>query len=96
LEASKETYDLVVFDSPPVMAVSDGMMLAALCDGVIFVVRAGYAPAAVTRRATRHIEQVRGHIIGMVLNRVDLRKADAEHDRYGPKYYRTKPAKDVA
>jgi capsular exopolysaccharide synthesis family protein len=77
-------WDLVIYDTPPVITVSDTIHLAAQCDGVILVVRAGAIPASVLRRAVRQIQQVRGRVLGVLLNRVDLKSGD--DDSYG--YYR--------
>ncbi len=65
------------------IAVSDGVSLAAQCDGVILVVRVGAIPQAVVRRAVEQIETVKGRILGVLLNRVDLRR-----DGYYSEYYR--------
>ena len=83
LEGAHSDFDLLVLDSPPVIAVSDGVSLAAQCDGVILVVRVGAIPQAVVRRAVEQIETVKGRILGVLLNRVDLRR-----DGYYSEYYR--------
>jgi protein-tyrosine kinase len=74
LQAATESFDLVLCDSPPLMAVGDASALAALCDGVVFVIRAGKTPNDVLRRVVDQIESVKGRILGVVLNRVDLRR----------------------
>jgi len=83
LEAARSTYDLVVCDSPPVIAVSDGVALAAQCDGVILVVRVGTVSHDVLRRVAEQIEAVKGKILGVLLNSVDLTR-----DGYYYSYYR--------
>lgn len=83
LEAASSAFDLVVCDSPPVIAVSDGVALAAQCDGVILVVRAGTVSHEVLRRVTEQIEAVKGKILGVLLNSVDLSR-----DGYYYSYYR--------
>jgi len=74
LQAATESFDLVLCDSPPLMAVGDASALAALCDGVVFVIRAGKTPNDVLRRVVDQIESVKGRILGVVLNRVDPRR----------------------
>ena len=74
LHAAAESFDLVLCDSPPLMAVGDASALAALCDGVVFVIRAGKTPNDVLRRVVDQIESVKGRILGVVLNRVDPRR----------------------
>ena len=79
-----ERFDAVVFDSPPVLAVSDACTLASLVDGVLLVVGSGTAPQASLRRAKEQILAVRGRIIGAVVNRFDAGAAG-----YSKRYYDT-------
>jgi len=74
LQAATESFDLVLCDSPPLMAVGDASALAAQCDGVIFVIRVGKTPNDVLRRVVDQIESVKGRILGVVLNRADPRR----------------------
>ena len=74
LQAATESFDLVLCDSPPVMAVSDATALAALCDGVILVIRVGKTPQDLLRRVVEQIEGVKGRILGVLLNRADPRR----------------------
>jgi capsular exopolysaccharide synthesis family protein len=83
LEGALSDFDLVVCDSPPIVSVSDGIALAAQCDGVIVVVKAGAIPHDVVRRGIERIEAVKGRMLGVILNRVDLRR-----DGYYSNYYR--------
>jgi capsular exopolysaccharide synthesis family protein len=83
LDGATADFDLVVCDSPPVIAVADGVALAAQCDGVILIVRAGTVSHDVIRRATEQIQAVKGKILGVLLNDVDL-----DRDGYYYRYYR--------
>jgi len=74
LHAAAEAFDLVLCDSPPLMAVGDAAALAAQCDGVIFVIRVGKTPNDVLRRVVDQIDAVKGRILGVVLNRADPRR----------------------
>lgn len=69
----REQADVVVLDSPPVLAVSDAAVLSTLVDGVVLVMDAGKTriPAAV--QAAERIASVGGVILGVVLNRVKAR-----------------------
>jgi Mrp family chromosome partitioning ATPase len=79
---------MILCDAPPIIPVSDGVALAAVCDGVIFVVRAGLVPAAALRRATEHIRHVRGQILGVLLNQVNLSEGyQTDYYRYYRAYY---------
>ena len=87
---SESPFDLILCDSPPVISVSDGIALAAQCDGVVLVIRAGMLAHDVVRRAAEHIESVKGRILGVVLNSVNLRR-DGYYNyyRYYGRYYGT-------
>ncbi len=83
LEGAAADYDMVICDSPPVIAVSDGVNLSAQCDGVIMTVRVGMVAHEVVRRAIEQIEAVKGRILGVLLNSVNLNR-----DGYYYPYYR--------
>ncbi len=61
-------YDQVIFDGPPVLLVSDALVLASVVDGVVFVCRAKAASRGVVQRGKDQIERVGGRIFGAVLN----------------------------
>ena len=83
LEGARSAFDLVVCDSPPVISVTDGVALAAQCDGVLLVVRSGRIANEVALRAAEQIEAVKGRILGVILNQVDFQR-----DGYYYPYYR--------
>jgi len=93
-EAAGSAFDLVLCDSPPVIAVSDGLALAAQCDGVILTIRVGLVAHDVIRRAVDQIEAVKGKILGVVLNSVDLRRDGYYYSYY--RYYQSYEAGDQA
>lgn len=68
-------YDLVMFDSPPLLAVTDAAILSTCIDGVVLVVSAGSTRAAAIYRATEFLASVGGKVLGMVLNNFDVKKA---------------------
>jgi capsular exopolysaccharide synthesis family protein len=84
--AVSERFDTIVFDSPPVLAVSDACTLAGVVDGVLLVVGSGTAPQAALRRAKEQLLAVRGRIIGAVVNRF---RFDASANGYSKRYYDT-------
>lgn len=86
VEEATQAFELVVLDTPPVLAASDAVALSAQCDGVILVVRAGSVPQEVVRIAVEHIQAVRARLLGILLNRVDTRR-NGSYDYY--RYYRS-------
>ncbi len=71
LDQAGERFDIVLIDSPPVLAVSDACAVASLVDGVLLVVGSGETPQASLRRAKEQVEAARGRILGAVVNRFD-------------------------
>jgi len=73
-------YDRVLFDSPPVAAVTDSLVLGSMMDGVVLVVQAGKTSLMAAQQAKKSLVDVGAKLFGVVLNDVDL-----EHKQYG--YY---------
>ncbi len=67
-------YGFVLVDSPPLLHVADGRILMTLAEGTILVVRGGTTPRELVYRAQAHIGGVGAHLIGVVLNDLDLRR----------------------
>jgi capsular exopolysaccharide synthesis family protein len=65
------SYDRVIIDSPPVLSVSDPLLLAPLVDGVVLIVATGTVTGADAKRAKDQLEQAGGRILGVVMNRFD-------------------------
>lgn len=63
--------DLVIFDSPPVLAVADAAELASLVGGSVLVVNAGSTNKSAAAHARQELERVGGKILGAVLNGFD-------------------------
>jgi capsular exopolysaccharide synthesis family protein len=61
-------YDYVLFDVPPVIPITDPVIVAALCQGIILVVRANVTSTTVVKRVQTLLEPARVPIVGMVLN----------------------------
>jgi succinoglycan biosynthesis transport protein ExoP len=77
IREAMEEYDFVLVDSPPLLNVADGRILITMVEGAILVVKGGATPRELVQRAQLHVSDVRAHLIGVVLNAVDLR-----HDGY--------------
>jgi len=77
LEQLRAEYDMVIFDSPPALAVTDSTVLGASTDGMIIVVRAGETEEAAAQQALEQFRRVHARVAGAVLNGVE-----AKGDRY--------------
>jgi capsular exopolysaccharide synthesis family protein len=63
-----EQADMLLFDAPPVLAVTDALVLAVQTDGVLLVVKAGSTRREHVQRAKERLERVNARIVGAVLN----------------------------
>jgi capsular exopolysaccharide synthesis family protein len=82
----RKTYDLIVVDCPPVMAVSDALSFSTMADAMLFVVRWGSTPRVLVGNAIKQLKSCGVNITGTILSRVDLEKqGDYGYGDYG--YY---------
>lgn len=70
IEELKAHADLVLFDTPPLLAAVDALLLARSCDATLFVVRAGVTRVETLQRAKEQVTQAGANILGVVLNQV--------------------------
>jgi tyrosine-protein kinase Etk/Wzc len=68
LEELREQFDIIVLDTPPVLATADAGIVASLTDGVLLVVRAGTTDRNAAQRACQQLANVGARVIGTVLN----------------------------
>ena len=79
---TKMRYDLVMFDSPPILGVSDGAVLASEVDLSIMVIEHRRFPRSMLQRVKQAVFNVGGNLMGVVLNKVDA-KHDSGYGYYG-------------
>jgi capsular exopolysaccharide synthesis family protein len=68
----RDEYDHVIIDSPPVLSVTDAVLLAVRADAVLLVVRSGQTTSGAVRRACDLLLHVKCNLLGVVLNAADL------------------------
>jgi capsular exopolysaccharide synthesis family protein len=90
-----QSYDRVIFDSPPVGAVTDAVLLSSMADGVVLVVQAGATPWPAALQVKRRLTDVNARVLGVVLNDVDLdsRRSGEYYQQY---YYYYRYGEDDA
>ncbi len=76
MDALKERYDFILLDSPPILGVTDAAILASEADGVLLVVQYRKYPKIISLRAKRMIENAGGHLMGAVLNNINIMRDD--------------------
>jgi polysaccharide biosynthesis transport protein len=74
--------DILIIDSPPIMAVTDAAILGPKVDGVLLIVEPGKTRLAAARHTVEQMQRVGANLLGVVLNNLDMGSA-----RYGYRYY---------
>jgi len=82
----KRRYDFVFFDSPPIMGVSDAVVLASEVDISLQVIQYRKYPQAMTLRAKQMVSKVGGYLVGIVLNNINMSQ-DENYYYYSGYYY---------
>lgn len=102
IQKLKHQYDIVFFDSPPILGVSDASLLVSEVDSTIMVVQHRRFPRGMLQRVKQAVTHVGGNLIGVVLNNVDTRQDDSYsyysnyNDYYTPRRERASSPKPVA
>lgn len=89
VEELRRKFSIVIFDTPPIIPVSDTLLLSNFVDGILLVVKAGKSQKRVTQRAIDMLQTNSGKILGVVVN--NLQSALPyyyDYRYYGYKYYR--------
>lgn len=74
LKILSEKYDHILIDSPPLINVTDPVILSTMVDGTILVVQAGRSTRDVVRRARQELNSVGAKVFGVVLNNLDVKR----------------------
>jgi len=86
LGALEPKFDYLIIDTPPVLSVTDAVLLSKLADSTVLVIRAGVTSKAALRRVCDVLDHVDARTIGMVLNAADAHEPDQYY--YGGRYGR--------
>ncbi|MBD3319683.1 MAG: polysaccharide biosynthesis tyrosine autokinase [Chitinivibrionales bacterium] len=88
----KENFDIVFFDTPPVVAVTDASLLSTKIDAVLLVVKSHHTDREIASRAVQNLRNVGAKIVGTVLNDIDLthRYSSYGYYKYYYHYYKSK------
>jgi capsular exopolysaccharide synthesis family protein len=85
IQDAKNRFDVVFFDSPPILGVSDASVLSSEVDLTIIVVQHRRFPKSMIQRVKMAIDNVGGKTLGVVLNNVDIRHGQSYE--YYTSYY---------
>ncbi|WP_208560214.1 CpsD/CapB family tyrosine-protein kinase [Marinilactibacillus kalidii] len=81
IEEMKEEFDMIIFDMPPVLAVTDAQVMASKVDGLLFVIPKGEVSKEQVLKSKELLENVQANILGAILNKVE--KSEKNYYYYG-------------
>ena len=82
LKSLRKTYDHIILDSPPVVNVTDPIILSTIVDGTILVIHSGKTRRDIVKRSRQELQNVKSKIFGVVLNNVDIHKDGYDYYSY--------------
>lgn len=82
LETLKRNYSRIIIDSPPITVVTDAVILARSADGVVLVIHANNTAREIVKNGLDQLKAVGAHILGAVLNNVDMSKNNYYYYQY--------------
>jgi polysaccharide biosynthesis transport protein len=80
----KRSFDYVLLDAPPLLAVSDALAIGPMADTIVLVARGGHTPIQAFKQAKQKLDAHRLRCLGVILNGVDLLEQDGY---YAKQYY---------
>ncbi len=86
LTTLQKQFDMIIFDTPPVLAATDASVLGTICDGVVIVTASRRTKLEELKVSVESIENVHGRVFGTVLNKFDQR--DSYGSAYTMQYYK--------
>lgn len=89
IEELKTRFDLVIFDTAPVISVTDTLIIGTAVEGLILVTRAEQTTYEVLEKGIKQLQDVKATILGLVVNAFDRSKYQYYYGKYYGKYYGT-------
>jgi polysaccharide biosynthesis transport protein len=96
LRVWREEFDHIIIDTPPVLSVTDAVMLSAYAESTVVVVRAGKTRKEALRRVRALLSQVKTRVLGVVINGVDMGSPEHYYYYYGKRYGDSKYYREAA
>jgi capsular exopolysaccharide synthesis family protein len=93
IEELTQRFDVVIFDSPPILGLGDAPLMSALVDGVVFIIESERARRGSLKASLRRLRTMRPMLLGAVLTMFDPTKAGHRYSEYyGYDYYTYQPS----
>lgn len=87
IEGLYPLYNFIIFDTPPILGLSDAAITSTQTDGVILVVRSGQTPKEAAQQAKRILESVNAKVLGVILNAINESNLRYGYSSYYQYYY---------
>jgi succinoglycan biosynthesis transport protein ExoP len=87
METLKKKFDIIIFDSAPILTVADSLVLSRNIETSIVVARAGKTTYDMVRRGVRSLKDIRANVLGLVINAYDEKSSGSYYYRYRDYYY---------
>jgi capsular exopolysaccharide synthesis family protein len=91
IQRIREQAEVIIFDSPPILAVADASILGSQCDGALLVVDAGRTRSDVAKRGKETLDKIGVNLLGVVLNKLSRRRGGGYYYYY---YYSTEGGRE--
>jgi capsular exopolysaccharide synthesis family protein len=75
-------YDIIIIDTPPILAVADAQIMSTLCDGVVLVLASGQVKRELAVKSKEALVIAKARILGVVLNKMDRKNAESYYYYY--------------
>ncbi|HET7434475.1 MAG TPA: polysaccharide biosynthesis tyrosine autokinase [Thermoanaerobaculia bacterium] len=89
IEEVRGKYAFVIFDSPPILAVTDAVVLGANADGIVLTVHGGQTPRELAQRSAERLRQANVPVLGAILNNLNLQQYGYTYRKSYYDYYVT-------
>jgi polysaccharide biosynthesis transport protein len=86
MEGLRKHYDFIFIDAPPLMGIQDSILLGEYSDGLLLVAWGGKTPRKVIEKAKAEIEKFNIRLLGVILNKVNMRRFSYAYSSYHYKY----------
>jgi capsular exopolysaccharide synthesis family protein len=83
----RDRFDYLIFDTPPILVVTDAAVLSGILDGTVLVIKASETTREAAQRALERLSEVHSRPLGVVLNQVDFRRERYHYNYYYSNYY---------
>lgn len=87
IRKARERFDYIIIDTPPLGSVIDSVIVAKQCDGIAMVISSDEISYKFAQRVKSQLEVAGCRIIGVILNKVDMRQSAGYGNKYYGKYY---------